>query len=987
MAEPTLSLAELLSRTTRLTDLGTLARALGAQGPWVDLPPAAAAAGLALAGTVAGFTWLAAVVDGTPPAGARRLARKLQAQGRCGGVLALYPRARLLAIAAGESCLVCALDGTPAASLACLAVIQRLPHDRWYAERVALALAGRPAGTAFQNDFRRMLDRFTEVASGESDATRRQLALIQLTRLLFLYFVQSKGWLDGRADFLRAELDRCLASRRSVHRHLIQPLFFGVLNREHGQRSRAVHRLGHIPFLNGGLFEPHALERRMAAIPDALWRDAMDELFERYHFTTREDDGDHWSIAPDMLGQVFEGVMAPATRKQTGTYYTPAPVVARVVDAALAALVAVRLELPEAEACERLERRDSATTDVVLAARILDPACGSGAFLLGALERLAGMRAHRGEDPAQARRAVLRNNLFGVDIDPMAVRLAELRLWLSVAAEEPGDARAPILPLPNLDALIRQGDSLAEPAFMAHIPAGVARQLTAARQQLIDASGQQKRTALRQVRQLELRAATESLAAAEQRARHVIDDMTAAGSGPDLFGAELPMAHRQRRQLVALRRERERLAEAKRQVVREGRIPWFSYAGHFGDVMAAGGFDLVVGNPPWVRAECLPPGTREFLQDRYRAWRTTGRRGFGHLPDLSVAFVERGLELLAPGGVLAMVLPTKVATAGYGEAIRGLILARSTVHALAPLAPDQTRRFGATVYPMVLLASRQQSTGQPPRLQLEPTAGVLRTSLTGPAPWILGGGDKATLIARLCESHPRFGESFRCRLGVKTGADRVFVDPDGIEAEILRPVVRGRDISPFSATARHRLLWGYDATGRILDALPPGAARWIAAHRPALLARHDHDAGPPWQLFRTRGALDRHRLAWRDLSRRLVAAPLIGPLQAAVPLNSCYLTSAGSRGELLAAAAWLNSRIISAIASAGATEANGGYRRFHAGVIAALPWPSAARTDETLISIARAARDGSPALPELDARVASLLGLTRREQRALLRMD
>ena len=154
---------------------------------------------------------------------------------------------------------------------------------------------------------------------------RHALGLVALTRVLVLYFVQSRGWLDGRERFLREELDRCLAGRQPVEKRLLHPLFFGTLNRPVSERSRAARRFGRIPFLNGGLFEPHALERRwQVALPDLVWRDAFDELFERYHFAIRDPDEGTTTIGPDVLGRVFEGVMDLDERRGAGST-TPRP--------------------------------------------------------------------------------------------------------------------------------------------------------------------------------------------------------------------------------------------------------------------------------------------------------------------------------------------------------------------------------------------------------------------------------------------------------------------------------------------------------------------------------------------------------------------------------------------------------------------------------------------------------------------------------------
>ena len=276
---------------------------------------------------------------------------------------------------------------------------------------------------------------------------RRSLALVILTRVLFLYFVQARGWLGGRGDFLPSLLDTALGQGHPFHRAIFEPLCFGALNSPPDRRPRASRALGDLPFLNGGLFERQAIERRYpgAALDNETWRLLFDELFERFHFTVRERE-DVDAVDPEMLGRVFEGLMARDRRRAQGTYFTPRELLRETVERSLAAALAGR----DADAVRRI--------------RVLDPAVGSGAFLLEVLIQLERARAalcpH--ERPAERRRAIVRDNLFGVDLDPMAVRLAELRLWLALVVHE--DTRLDeVAPLPNLDQNLRQGDSLLSP--------------------------------------------------------------------------------------------------------------------------------------------------------------------------------------------------------------------------------------------------------------------------------------------------------------------------------------------------------------------------------------------------------------------------------------------------------------------------------------------------------------------------------------------
>src|SRR4029077_5649402 len=138
------------------------------------------------------------------------------------------------------------------------------------------------------------------------------------------------------------------------------------------------------------------------------------------------------------LGRVFEGVMDPAERRTSGSYYTPAALVREIVRAGLASVLEHRFGLAPGAAERWIYGGDSpARRPALRRVAVLDPAVGSGAFLLGALEELTRLRCGAGEGPTSAvRRDVLAGSLFGVDLKLTAVRLAELRLWLALIADQ-----------------------------------------------------------------------------------------------------------------------------------------------------------------------------------------------------------------------------------------------------------------------------------------------------------------------------------------------------------------------------------------------------------------------------------------------------------------------------------------------------------------------------------------------------------------------
>jgi hypothetical protein len=196
--------------------------------------------------------------------------------------------------------------------------------------------------------------------------------------------------------------------------------------------------------------------------------------------------------------------------------------------------------------------------------------------------------------------------------------------------------------------------------------------------------------------------------------------------------------------------------------------------------------------------------------------------------------------------------------------------------------------------------------------------------------------------------------------------------------------VRGRDLRPFRARARVRLLWTHGPDGAPLGRLPPTAAAYLARHESTLRARADFDRGPPWTLFRTGAAGARHRVIWSDLARRLTAVALTGRRDStAIPLNTCYVAAVPTAAEAERLTAWLNSRWIRVVARLGAMPAAGGFHRYSAGVVSRLPLPFSVLADPGLASLARAGRRREDIQEALDETVARHLGLSRHDRAVL----
>jgi hypothetical protein len=985
-----------------MADLPRLIRALGHQEAWEVLPEEAwngrsgRAFTLTAVGKAGRLPWLA-TESHAPERDAVLLAHRITRRGRSALILALDPRARRLGVAvAFDRCPAIELDLTdPDPEV--LASLARLSGPREdaplaFAARATDALASEPVGRRFFRQFKLILDRMTVALPVRMKRHERHgIVLLQLTRVLFLYFVQSKGWLAGRDQFLAQEVDRCLSRGRRIHRDLLRPLFFGTLNRPSTARSRTALKFGAIPFLNGGLFEPHPLEKRYPVdLPNPLWRDAFDGLFERFHFTIA-DTGRYGSVAPDMLGRVFEGVMAPEDRRASGTFYTPAALVDRLLDTALTVILADKLQCSEAEAERRLHEPSRETAGILRSITVLDPTVGSGAFLLSALQRLAASGGSAGS-PVARKRSVLQHNLFGVDQNAAAVRLAELRLWLSVIADDPSTQPEQVHPLPNLDCLIRQGDTLFDPPGL-ELAAGadppeesVVAELSRLRSEVIVASGYTKRSLVRELQALETRVLEDSLTGAERRHRQAVAECLQQGRALDLFGVRRGLDTRLRAQLSSSRHSLRRVRQARRRLLDEGEIPWFHYQSAFADVFARGGFDLIIGNPPWLRSEAIPSLVRKQLSGRYRWWRGGGT--YGNAPDLAVAFLERAFELAGPNGAVAMLVPAKIATAGYAAAARHALASRTTLHYLADLTGTPMADFDATVYPLALIATRSKPSRKHwVRTSLSRGKGnrLPQSELQSGGPWIFAGPRVHRVLAELAKRHAPFADSFACHLGVKTGLNEFFLNPPlDVESELLRWAIRGRDVTAFGCQTTVRLFWTHDSNGEVLRNLPAQARRYVAQHETALRARKDYRTGPPWTLFRTRPSLAQYRVIWSDLARQLNAVALTGPYDlTCIPLNTCYVAAVPSALQADALAAWMNSTWIRVLARLAAVPASGGFARFNARVVGQLPLPPSIMSDPGLAELGRKEQPDPLVSPALDKLVARHLELSTSAQRTL----
>ncbi|MCW5933936.1 MAG: N-6 DNA methylase [Fimbriimonadia bacterium] len=487
---------------------------------------------------------------------------------------------------------------------------------------------------------------------GENTDARRLFTQKLFNRLLFIRFLEKKGWLrfQGQNDYLRAlwqDYQDKNTQNSPFHRERLKLLFFSGLNNPQEQNQHSINQggmlrelIGDVPYLNGGLFEAEASDQNDEVnVPDSAIQPLIDELLYRYNFTVTESTPLDIEVAvdPEMLGKVFEELVTG--RHESGSFYTPRPVVAFMCREALKGYLQTACSNETADALAQFVdnretdglRNPETVLDALKAVKACDPACGSGAYLLGLMQELVELRRalfqqKRIDSEAlfDKKLEIIQNNLYGVDIDAFAVNIARLRLWLSLVVDDernPLEDPAISVALPNLDFKIEQGDSLIAP---------------------------------------------------DPQARGSSFDTEVIRQYAEMKAAYL-MAHTASEKQT-LRKEIDKLSQEIRDWLPDhSSADVFDWRVEFAEVFGEGGFDIVLANPPYVRQEKIVH--KDVLLTRYRD-AADGKS------DLYVYFYARALQLLKPKGMHVFICSNSWLDVGFGGKLQGFLLQNAHVAAI-----------------------------------------------------------------------------------------------------------------------------------------------------------------------------------------------------------------------------------------------------------------------------------------------------------------
>ncbi len=672
----------------------------------------------------------------------------------------------------------------------------------------------------------------------------KEFAVRLIGRTVFCWFLKNKKSAKG----IPLIPDEALSIEKvntttDFYHSVIEPLFFRILNTPVEQRAKQYKTplFDTIPFLNGGLFEPqnddfftnnkpnYALQ-----VPDD-WFKRFITILNTYNFTIDENtsiDID-LSVDPEMLGRIFENLLAeinPETgetaRKSTGSYYTPRPIVEYMVNESLKQYLITTTNIEEhkldglldysIEASGLTDKEEKAVIKAFDTIKILDPACGSGAFPMGMLQKMllvlqkvdheainsiqkildeipdpvkrklveAKLKAANISDDDDlddyARKlSVIQRSIYGVDIQPIATDISKLRFFLSLIVDEVIQDSHPnrgIEPLPNLEFKFVCANTLI-PLPNEEITGGGLfedrtniEKLEKIREDFFISFGKEKETLRNEFKKVQKDMLKHSL--------KVVGDSTAPEkSKTHILSSWNPFANET--------------------------TNWFDAKWMFG---VESGFDIVIGNPPYIQLQKDNGNLADLYKDKnFETFKRTG--------DIYILFYEKAFKLLNKKGCLCFITSSQWAKATYGKPLREFFLLKNPLK-LIFLGPGVFE--GATVDTNILIAENATNQNilkgitieKPGQIEHLPTIEYYPVSFFASEKWILNNPQKQKLKNKIEIKGKSLKEwDLNVYFGIKTGYNEAFiidkskrdsiVSKDAKSNEIIKPILRGRGIKKY----------------------------------------------------------------------------------------------------------------------------------------------------------------------------------------------
>lgn len=665
-----------------------------------------------------------------------------------------------------------------------------------------------------------------------------EFAVRLIGRIVFCWFLKEKKSENGIPLIPQSLLTLDTVNNDENYYHdTLEPLFFELLNTNIPRRKGKFAKeeiYTQIPYLNGGLFAPHmddyykyshdlqSGQYGLVTIPNE-WFLHFFEILGQYNFTVDENTSYdiELSIDPEMLGRIFENLLAeinPETgenaKKGTGSFYTPRDIVDYMVDSSilehlkaktgidevkLRALISYGKEDDELAVFTMPEKK--AIINALYTVTVLDPACGSGAFPIGMLQKIVYMlqeidpdanlwfdkatekvsillkrefekKFNAGSLDYIRKLTVIQNSIFGIDIQPIAVEIARLRCFLSLVIEEKVDDNEynrGINPLPNLDFKFIIANTLVT---------------------LPHESDYDKNVGLGQLSLFERQDHISQLKSVREEYFSANDYETKM---------ELKYAFTEiQNSMFQEALNNHKMASDRYQALfqwkpfNNEKTDWFDPEWMFG---IKDGFDIVIGNPPYIGFHNVP--NKDYNRSHY----STANGKY----DFYVLFIERGLQLSCDGGFLSYICPSYFYKRNYGKNTRSYLLKNTSIRYIADFSDYQVFESAQT-YTCIFGVHKVKNKDNKirvlkKRLSFTDYYEVSQSSLCEPT-WILEKSDTNSILVKVQNlAKYTFGEiTHSISQGIVTGNNDVYLIPDttiqrlDLEETYLKTAYKGKDI-------------------------------------------------------------------------------------------------------------------------------------------------------------------------------------------------
>ena len=629
-------------------------------------------------------------------------------------------------------------------------------------------------------------------------------------RLVFIQFLQKKGWMgcsageswnDGDKEFVQ-NLFANTTHKNTFVDDVLEPLFNDINTKRTGDitSSPNVGTGIKIPYLNGGLFEKDDYDKTNFQLPAKYMKNLLD-FFASYNFTIDENDPDDAEIGvdPEMLGRIFENLLED--NKDKGAFYTPKEIVQYMCRESLIAYLqtdvndnqtkdAIRQFVTTYDAAVLSEELKESVDQKLKDVKICDPAIGSGAFPMGLLRELYACRkAIEGIDEETAvsiKTHIIQNNIYGVDIEKGAVDIARLRFWLALIVDE----RNPHA-LPNMDFKIMQGNSLLE------------------QYEGVELSGmsldEQKK---RKTKKGQAWQAT--LAFDEQDAldniQHAIKEYYLTDDHKSKLNLRGIINENVRSYIINLKG----CTPDVQHKIEELPIPndqFFLWHIYFKEVFDKGGFDIVIGNPPYGASLSFE------IKDIYK-------RLFSNVhmrtPDTFNYFISHGFNLLCDGGIITYIVPNTLLSQNEYEKTRVFL---SQTKCLDKVINIGENVFDDAVVPTCIFLSSNKTESkyvikyadykeiETKDIKWGEKIYNIPSNLLNEIPGHVIGVDieNSMILNKVSSLSVKIDDiAFEMAAGISTGCNKAFCVTESqiiekqIEKGVLKPLLIGRDIDKYS---------------------------------------------------------------------------------------------------------------------------------------------------------------------------------------------